>query len=355
MSRLIPPKLSVAANAEYVGLPGEFILVPGVGIAIHDGVTKGGNLIEFKKEFAGKNLIRNANFKVKQNGNSWLGIPSSGDVQYIADGWYFQRGGGSTANCTVSNQHRDGESDIDNSLRVTTMSGGLSNSYSLISQRMAGVQLLSGRTVSLSFKAKCNIDRRIAIEFGQDFKSATQTKKIVVGQAELKNQWQKFEFTFDVPALPDPYTVGVDNNNWLYFWLEAGEDLNARTGGIDTEDSSIDLANIQLEIGEEATEFEVRSYEQELEMVREYYEVFDGFISMNKAALSGDSATVNAFVHYSVRKLKAPTISFTSDFLSGGASYGITEDGFNVMGTPTSPTSTSRILTYIASAEIAPG
>ncbi len=354
MNRLIPPTKSDDVNANYIGLPNEFVLVPGVGIAIHDGVKKGGHLIEFKKEFAGKNLIRNANFKVKQNGNQWLDVPASGDAQYIADGWYFQRGGGSKANCAVSNLHRGGESDIDNSLRITTMSGGLSSSYSIVSQRMAGVQLLSGRTVSLSFKAKCSVERRIAIEFGQDFKSETQTKKIAVGQAELKSTWEKYEFTFDVPALPDPYTVGLENNNWLYFWLEAGDDLNARTGGIDTEDSSIDIANVQLEIGEESTEFESRSYQQELEMVQAYYEVFDGLISMHKSGLAVTTDQVNTFVRFAVRKSKAPEIQFTSDFLTGEVSYGITEDGFNVLGKATSSESTARLLTYVANSEISP-
>lgn len=352
MNRFIPPTKSESANAGYVGLPNELVVVTGVGLAIHDGVKKGGQLIEFKTSFAGKNLLRNANFKVKQNGNSWPDAPVSGNSQYIADGWYYQRGAGSKANCAVSNVHRDGEADIDDYLRIITMSGGLTNSFSILSQRLAGVQLLSGRTLSVSFKAKCSVERRIAIEFGQDFKSVIQTKKILVGQAELSDRWKQFEFTFDVPALPDPYSVGGDNNNWLYFWLEAGDDHNARTGGIDTEDSSIDIANIQLEIGDEATEFEVRSYQKELEMVQAYYEVFDGVISMHKSGLIVTTDQVNTFVHFSVRKTKIPSIQVTSEFLSGKESYGITEDGFNLQGKATSSDKTARILTYIANSEI---
>lgn len=356
MSRLVPKQLSEAANAEYLGVPGEIITIPGVGMAIHNGAVKGGNILRFPVTNAGKNILRNSRFMVKQNGNLWMDIPSSGDSHYIADGWFFQRGGGSKANCAISNTYRNGEDDVIDALRTTTISGGGSSSFSILSQRFADVRLLSGRTCTLSFKAKCNVARRIALEFGQTMDSADPNKNLAIGQAELTSSWQKFEFTFQAPELPDPYSLGGNNHNYLYFWLEAGDAFNSRTGGITPFSGSTDITNVQLEIGDKATDLEFLTYYEELAKVQEYYETYSGVIGLQKEGFKGTASpdVVGGFISFAQRKKFTPTVTTTTDFLTADFLYGVSSHGFNVQATANSAVSPARLLTYKADAEIQP-
>lgn len=352
--RLIPLKKTASGNAAYTGLAGELVVIIGGGLAIHDGVTPGGLLVEPVHLPGGRNLIRNANFTILQNGTSWLGI--SGDT-YIADGYYHQSGGGSTANVAVSNSHRDGEGDVNNSLRVTTATGGLESSFSIVSQRIAGVALLAGRPLTLSFKAKASTATSIALEFGQDYKDGgTNDTKTLVGRADLSTSWKRFELTFSAPDLPDPYTVGADNHSFLYFWLEAGNDFNDRTGGLDTVSTSFDIANIQMEVGASATPFEIRTREEEFRKVAEYFEKYaSNSIILSKEGRQGATDKAGGFIPFSVKKRAVPAMSDTVyQFLGSPLELFVNDYGFSIQGDANSTSSPARLNQYTANAEIAP-
>ncbi|MBO2698100.1 carbohydrate binding domain-containing protein [Shewanella algae] len=354
MPRLIPQKLTKLQNQAYIGLDGEFVTVIGVGFAIHDGVTPGGTIYEQQKLISGRNLLRNGDFAVQQNGNQWLGVPTIGDAAYVADGWFFQRGGGSVANVSVSENYLDSNLKIHRSLRVTTTTGGGSNAFSVFSQRKAGALLFSGKTLTLSFWAKCNTARSIALEAGNDFKSATANQRIAIGKADLTTQWKYFSFTFKFPDRPLTFTRGADHHVWLYFWLEAGDDYNSRTGGINTYSGSFDIADIQLEEGEISTPYDRLEFQQSRAKVREYFESVTSVISLSKYGDSLTDSKVGGYIPFGVNKRKAPTVTATYDFLSGGSLFGISEDGFNVSGTANSNSSVARVLSYTADAEIQP-
>lgn len=355
MSRLLLQEKSLAENSVYVGLNREVVIVTGLGFAIHDGVNAGGILVEYKRLTSGKNFIRNANFSVQQNGTSWLGNTAN---KYIADGYYLQHAGGTTSNASVSVIHRQGEGDINHSLRVTTIDATPNaSSMCLLSQRFVGIPLLAGRTLTLSFKAKATRNARIACEFGQTYFTATPSTTTLAGNADLSTNWKRFELTFKAPDLPDPYSLTSNSCNYIYFWIMAGDAYNGRTGGINKDPVTIDLANIQLEAAEEATLFEVRSYQEELAMVQEYYEVYAG---NPKPLVSGGFSTFGKSfteIRFQNRKRSggAPALSnVTVENAANATTLWAQEDGFSIQADPTSTTSVARLTGYIASKEIAP-
>ncbi|MEO3738610.1 carbohydrate binding domain-containing protein [Shewanella baltica] len=354
MPVLIPKKLTTLQNAAYIGLDGELVTVIGLGVALHDGETPGGTIYERQKMISGRNLLRNGDFAVQQNGNSWLGIPTVGSSSYTADGWFYQRGGGSTANIAISESYLDNNLQIQRALRLTTFSGGGSSAFSVFSERIPGALLFSGKTLSLSFWAKCNTARSIAVEIGNDFKSVVTNQRLLIGKADLTTQWKYFSYTFKFPDRPTVFTRGVDHHSWLYFWLEAGDDYNSRTGGISTYSGSFDLADVQLEESEVSTPFERLEYHKSREKVREHFEVVTSVISLGKYGDNITDAKVGGYIPFGTTKRKAPTVTATYDFLTGGAVFGVSEQGFNVSGTANSATSPARVLTYKADSEIQP-
>ncbi|MBO2695818.1 hypothetical protein [Shewanella algae] len=357
MAALILKRLTKQQNAKYVGLKDELVRVSGYGIAIHDGINPGGQLILPRHFARGRNLLRNGDFIVQQNGNQWLDAPSVGDYQYIVDGWFLQRGGSSKANVALSEADLAGSEALQRALNITTFSGGGSDDFILISQRIAGVGLLSGKKWCISFEAKCNQAKNIAVEIGNDFKSQTQNQRLLLGRASLTTDYQRFSLIGEFPRLPDTYVRGVNHHAWLYIWLEAGTNLNGRTGGIEGGNFTFKIGDIQLEEledGDEATPFERMEYQDSRRKVRQYFEKVTSVISLNKSGNNLSDAKVSGYIPFLETKRAAPTVSPTYDFLSGATTFGTSEGGFNVLATSNSDTSLARVLGYTADAEITP-
>lgn len=355
-TKLILRRKSEVENSTFVGYNSEVIAVSGKGIALHDGGTPGGMLLEPRiQNSLGTNFIRNGNFIVSQNGVMWLGVGGSG-YAYIADGWYFVAGGESTANCAVSRTYTDGEDDAYSALRITNFSGGLNNSFSVLSQQIDDVRLLAGRKVTVSFKAKASTPRRVAIVIRQDFKGEVGVEETFAGNAEITTSWQYYTFTVTIPPILSTTVISSGNFTGLWIWLEAGSNYDPRTGGIGITSGSFDITNIKIEIGNAATSFGATQLATELRKVQEYYEKHITTQYMSMWAVN-DAASVAAttFMNFLVPKIKPPTISgLTTNFLSNAASSVINEGGFNVIGTPNSAVSVARVLGYTANAEIPP-
>lgn len=358
-TRFVLKKLSQSENAVLSGISGELIAVPGVGVALHDGGTPGGMMLRPRLESvasSGANLIRNGNFIVAQNGGSWVGIPTVANIHYIADGWHFHRNGGSTANAAVSRSYVDSEGDAYAALRVTTFSGGLASSFSVLCQQIADARLCAGRTVTVSYKAKAGTSRRIAVILRQDFIGATGVIETFAGNAELTSDWQTFSHTFSVPDTLSSYTFGTGHYTGLWFWLDAGSDYDGRTGGVGNTSGQFDIANIKMEIGGAATPFGETSYYDELQRVQQYYEKSTETVYMSQAGLNdGNTVKAVAYIPYRVPKAKTPTISgLATSFISSPSSSAVGTVGFNVIGTASDATNYARVTGYTADAEILP-
>jgi hypothetical protein len=79
--------------------------------------------------------------------------------------------------------------------------------------------------------------------------------------------------------------------------------------------STFDVTGVQLEVSDHATDFEHRSFAQELVLCERYYEVCEGGMSVY-----GTSGTYHgASTQFSTKKRAAPTVTRLSDTLSSGA------------------------------------
>lgn len=354
MTRFIPIKKSLQENEITTGIDGEIFSIPQVGLAVHDGVTSGGTLLQKRIQSAADNILRNGSFIVNQNGTSWQGIPTTGDIEYIVDGWFYHRGGGSTANAAVATSLASTLPVAKTALRVTTFSGNANNSFTIICQQISGVDLLDGQTVTISFWAKTTSSRRIAVVLRRDYKNILGVNEIFLGNPTLSTGWEFYSFTTTVPKAITTNAFGADNFTGLWIWLEAGSDYDQRTGGIGTQSGQTDIANVKMEVGDSATPFGVFNLEQETLKVQQYYETnFDDFFMSAGAYDPLKVGGSNVYIPI-VPKAKIPSVTVNTSFAGTASVLSIGKKGFNVMATPTNATSIARVTDYIADAEILP-
>lgn len=356
MTSLVLRRLDAAVNQALVGLNGELVAVPGKGLALHDGSTAGGALIQSASAIAA-NILRNGSFIILQNGSSFSGAPSSGNVQHIADGWWIARGGTSVANCAVSRSYVTDVLEAYSALRLTVTSGDTADSFYALCQQIADSRLLGGRTVTLSGLGKASATRRIGVTVKQDFASATPVVETFGGNIELTTAWKPFELTFSIPKVDTAATFGSGHYTSLWFWLEAGSNYDPRTGGIGNQGGSFDFANLKLEVGARATPFGPISDIDERDAVQRYFEKTTETVFLSQQAVDNTATKLaTGFVPYRVKKTKTPTITgltFTNATAVAATSIGV--QGFNATSSdPNQPTSVARVTGFTADAEYPP-
>jgi len=206
-----------------------------------------------------KNLIINGAMQVAQRGTSFTSF--SGDT-FTVDRW-FTSNGGAVAGDTLSQQSfTPGQTNVPGEPEsFFRFSAGATVNNRVWGQRIEDVRSGAGQTLTLSFYGKANIAHSLTIELLQNFGSGGSSA-VVFGTTgyNLTTSWQKFTFDITVPAITGK-TVGAGS------YIEL---LLIRSLGASSVD--IDIANVQLEVGSSATDFEHRSYGEELALCQRYYQ-----------------------------------------------------------------------------------
>ena len=259
-----------------------------------------------------RNAIINGNFDVWQRGTSGS---SNVTFFYVADRWK-NYGIGST-NAVSLQTFTIGQTDVPNQplnfhRSVVTSSAGSSN-FAMTQQRIEDVRTFSGQTVTLSFWAKADASKNIAVEFSQDFGSGGSTSVLGIGvqTCNLTTAWQKFTVTATLPSISGK-TLGLSNVVDVTFWYDAGSNYNSRSNTLGQQSGTFDLAQVQLEVGSAATPFERRSYGNELSRCQRYYEKSAGDNyqwSGNSTGFGGNTYFNSA--DFKVTKRAAPTMTST--------------------------------------------
>ena len=280
-----------------------------------------------------KNLIINGNFDWWQRGTSTT------SNAYLADRWQYLS---ATSTHTVSQQaFTVGQTDVPGEPefyhRAVVTSGSTAGSYSYLIQKLEDVRTAAGQTITLSFYAKADASKDLAFELYQSFGSggsATVTG-IIVETCSLTTSWQKFTVTGAVSSISGK-TVGTDSHVALIWWLDAGSDFNARTNSLGNQSGTFDIAQVQVEIGDQATAFEFRHKEEELALCQRYYQKGNLYVE-ERTLFSGD--VTNASTYYANREFNvsmraAPTVSLTHAIASGfaassGTVYARSQIGFD--------------------------
>ena len=237
-----------------------------------------------------RNAIVNPGFAITQRGTSFsLGING-----YILDRWacFSSADGGTATTGTVSQQSFTiGQTAVPGEpqyfLRIANTNIGTNlgiNSYLALGQGIEGVRTSAGGTITISFYAQSSIaSKRIAIEVTQNFGTGGTPSALASVARQtftLTTSWAKYIATFTLPSMSGK-TLGTNGNDYLGIgiYLQAGGGLDVRTGqtgglpwgGI----GNTDFANIQVEKGAIATDFEWRSPGVELALCQRYLQIIN--------------------------------------------------------------------------------
>lgn len=245
-----------------------------------------------------KNYLINGGFDV------WQYATSQTTNGYGSDDRWFNGDNGSTKTHSLVNA-TDTERALFNSSKfsrtVVTSIAGVSNTV-YKDQRIEDVTKFAGKTVTISFWAKADSAKNIAIELMQLFGSGGTPSEPLNGIASqlvaLTTTWQKKSITITIPSIIGK-TLGTDGVHTSFtlfrFWFDAGSTFDTRTASLGQQSGTFDIAQVQLEEGSVATPFEHRPYGLELSLCQRYLPSFTGYAGVGTVRLGTTAAITIPF------------------------------------------------------------
>ncbi len=212
---------------------------------------------------ARRNAIINGNFDIWQRGASFNTGLGGGD--YLADRWRFGGSGATAGNYTISRQSfAAGQTEVPNnpSYYLNWNQTSAPSTPHNLSHRIEDVNTYSGETVTLSFYARLNSgsfseDIVLTQNFGSGG-SGSVTTTIIPGFSPT-GSWTKFTGTITLPSISGK-TIGTGSYLEVYINIPSSGTWN------------LDIAQIQINEGSVATDFENRTFAEELALCQRYYE-----------------------------------------------------------------------------------
>jgi hypothetical protein len=275
-----------------------------------------------------KNAFINSNFDIWQRGTSFT---NPGTTALTADRWAI---GGSSTNYTVSRVAFGTQSEVPNNPRyyLRCLSTGIVSARDL-RQHLEGVGTFAGKTITLSFWARCvsgTYSATAAVGLLQSFGTGGSPSGLVAPTGQnitLTPNWTKYSFTIAVPSIVGK-TLGTNNNDYVGFYVNTPS-----SGSFDAH-----FAQFMINEGSQALDWNLAgtNLEGDLAMCQRY--CFNPFYPDNAASTyvgAGKcfSTTISRVVlHHPVSMRAAPGLSIPTpgDFAVLGTS-----------GTPVTVTSTS--------------
>lgn len=254
-----------------------------------------------------KNQLINGEFLFWQRGTSFN---QTNNLQFMADRWFVNRGTG-TANFTVDRSTDVPAGSRGYSLQLQKQSGDVANIVQPIelpghlSGALRAGPFQIGTTWTLSFDIKMDVSDSITV--GSIFRSTStsstnQQVAITPATSDIvpANTWTKASVTFTINASPNP------TNNSLIISIQPPSTA-----------TDVFVTNVQLESGNEITNYEQRGHALELALCQRYYEKsYDvdtpiGTTTGRGAKHGNDASVQNAFHCYcdfKVNKRTLPTV-----------------------------------------------
>lgn len=166
--------------------------------------------------------------------------------------------------------------------QVTSYGTPTAATYWYLQTKLEDVTKYENKTMTLSFWAKSNISRNIAVEFVQSFGNSGSASSQAIGVTKLgvTTGWAKYTVTVDLPSISGRTvntTTNVLNTDCLVIniWLMAGSNNGYRTDFLGVPSSAsyvFDLAQVQFEEGPNASSFEIRPPGVEFNLCQRYYQ-----------------------------------------------------------------------------------
>jgi len=298
-----------------------------------------------------RNLIINGAMQVAQRSTSVTGIGASSGY-FTVD--RFKIDVGSTAGRLTMTQTSDGPSGFANCIKLDCTTADTSvaaGEFLVLATRFEGQDLQrfmkgtsDAKEYTVSFYVKGNASATYVCELADRDNSRGVSKTFAVTTG-----WTRVEITF-----PADTTGAFDDDNAnsldLQIWLHAGSTYNSGTlqqtwaaftsanravGGssfFDSTDRTFFITGVQLEVGSVATEFEHRSFGEELALCQRYLFRIDRISGVNTAAHNGAWYSSDSFygvIHFPVKMRGQPTFtsgSVTNGYIVYGAGAGYYPD-----------------------------
>jgi hypothetical protein len=211
-----------------------------------------------------RNIIINGAMQVAQRGTSVSSITSSG--YKTVDRWYTNASG-ATYSQSQESVTVGGETGLPvqftNFLKHNVTTG---NDNTAIYQYVEDVTSIPSGDVTISFYAKGTTpDGGLKARFFQNFGSGGSTEVELTSEIQsftLTSTWQRFTATITIPSISGK-TVGTSSKFIVVFGQGSSTSTDAWV---------LDVTGVQLEVGEQATPFEHRSYGEELALCQRYYQ-----------------------------------------------------------------------------------
>lgn len=264
-----------------------------------------------------RNQIINGDFRIWQRGTVQTASGYGSD-----DRWNNQHLGSTK---TASRQtFTVGQSDVPGnpvffSRTVVTSVAGAGNFVNKV-QPIEGVETLSAGKATVTFYAKADASKNIAIELTQNFGTGGSPSTNITGLGSrlcaCTTSWQKFTFTVDIPSISGK-TLGSTGNDFvgIVFWFDAGSSYNSRTANLGQQSGTFDIAHVSFVEGDATQEtdpFSPRHVTEELALCQRYYQSFTMYIG--GYGLGGSGIQTFSTLIYTMRV--TPSGSMTGDFSS---------------------------------------
>jgi hypothetical protein len=265
-----------------------------------------------------RNRIINGDMRIWQRGTTGFTTTNSGT--YVADRMYMFSGVGTTA--TASQVTSTTLSGFPFATRIQRNSGNTGTNDVICLQAIETVncQDLAGSTVTVSFYARAgsnysagsnNLLALVATGSASDqgviewiAQRWTGQLTATVGTAVLTTSWQRFSYSYTVPAGTNEIILGFNS---------------PRLGTAGANDF-FDITGVQLESGSTATEFERRPIGTELALCQRYYWRPAANTSLGRCSDGSSLWQAAVFMKQTMRS--APTLEAGSTYAAGGGANG---------------------------------
>lgn len=238
---------------------------PSVNLVINNDIaldpnfgTDVNNRLDFLDSKIGKNYVINGNFDVWQRG---VLFNSNSSVTFCADRWQYKHdatGSGTVERKVFSVEQNEVPNNPRYFLRHNQVTSPATSSLWFLRQYIEDVRTLAGKNVTLSFYIKADKNITASCLFRNSFGNSNYSD-ITQSNFNITTSWQKIVLNNSYPAIPAGMTLESNSSN--QFTLDVPADVFV-----------IDIAQVQLEEGNVATNFELRHIRDEIALCQRYYE-----------------------------------------------------------------------------------
>jgi hypothetical protein len=317
-----------------------------------------------------RNIMYNGEMKVAQRSASETGLGAASGY-FTLDRWYMYAAA-SAGRFTMA-QVADGPPGFANCLKISTTTADTSIAAEErlnLWQRFEGQDLqqlkkgtASAEQVTVSFWIKGNAAALYVCELYDQDNGRSITQSFAV-----TTSWNRIELTFPGDT-SDPLDDDINSSLLVVIWLHAGSDFTGgtfavntwndqtaanryavadRTSIFDATSRTFFLTGVQMEVGATATDFESRTYGEELALCQRYFEI----LSYGLSGSMGSTVASAVFGKWAVSKRADPTITYGATANNWYIEGVDADSAANIAATTVSTTNMKLILNGMTSATI---